>query len=156
MNREIKFRVWDTERMFYPDDRTHVAIFSGPRRIKWGLYWNTGGRMAAGELQEVLMQYTGLKDSKGTEIYEGDVVRHVAAFFIPLDDGSKDMELVESEDVGSIIFDHGSFMFVTPEDPPRLSATLWPGVGGLLSEDERYDFEVIGNIYENPELLSNE
>jgi len=151
-NREIKFRAHDGSNWW-----VGLLVFHGSAVANYAqIIDRDTGIISDNAFTDSVGQYTGLKDKNGKEIYEGDLVRHVAAFFIPLDDGSKDMELVESEDVGSIVFDHGSFMFVTPEDPPRLSVTLWPGVGGLLSEDERYDFEVIGNIYENPELLSNE
>ena len=82
-----------------------------------------------------LMQYTGLKDKNGVEIYEGDIV--IAYEYHP--------EVVGScpfEDKGIIIYNniHGGYYLEVNEE----SATP------LMMPDA---LEVIGNIYENPELL---
>ncbi len=59
--RELKFRAWDiaSKKMFYPDTEDGWGIDNG----RLHLLPNT-----------ILMQYTGLKDKNGVEIYEGDKV----------------------------------------------------------------------------------
>jgi uncharacterized phage protein (TIGR01671 family) len=61
MNREIKFRAWDTE----------LSIMGVPFTPFDSQFLSSGGTFSEGT---IFMQYTGLKDSKGVEIYEGDVV----------------------------------------------------------------------------------
>jgi len=86
-----------------------------------------------------IMQYTGLKDKNGREIYEGDIVRTTRYY-----------------DEKDWIVDFGEY-----DD----SDTVWgsPGIGWFLHRPERDESliffdqefrEVVGNIYENPELLS--
>ena len=73
-----------------------------------------------------LMQYTGLKDKNGKEIYEGDIVR---------------------------LFEHTNFdcfaEVIWNEANAKFSKTNSP-TSDIFGGDE---IEVIGNIYENPELL---
>lgn len=77
--------------------------------------------------QAVLMQSTGLKDKNGVEIFEGDIVR---------------WHDVVTWDY-SVTFKDG--VFCISDDP---SSNFYH-----LKEDINGKFEVIGNIYENPELL---
>ena len=72
-----------------------------------------------------IMQFTGLRDNAGKEIYEGDIVRDI----------------------------DGEVYFVEYSSP--YFACYKPGPHGNLRETHFYDLsvEVIGNIYENPELL---
>jgi uncharacterized phage protein (TIGR01671 family) len=80
-----------------------------------------------------IMQYTGLKDKNGVEIYEGDII--VGQF------GYKEVVKIEE------------FNFITREDSCA-------GYGFKLDscnlDDIKKYVEVIGNIYENPELLDND
>ena len=76
-----------------------------------------------------LMQYTGLKDKNNTEIYEGDILK--------LRD-NHGIQLVKYHDEWS------AFIVESQKDTSV-------GVLGLYFDKE--DFEIIGNAYENPELL---
>ena len=130
MNREIKFRAWDKELKkmrvnpvlhFTPQSKFTVSGYSG-------------------QLYE-LMQYTGLKDKNGKEIYEGDIVCFV--------------EDVVAEVIGGYprTEPEGRFLKVGWNDE-FLSWYLWDERGGGQSMDSEEEYEVIGNIYENPDILS--
>lgn len=81
----------------------------------------------------ILMQYTGLKDKNGVEIFEGDIVKLVLQHISIINNNSIEIEISKVE------FSPAYF---------RLGGSIL-GAGGLISEN----IEVIGNIYENPELL---
>ncbi len=115
--REIKFRVWAHASgvMFYPDAEE-------------------GWTMSGGRLRELpnttLMQYTGLKDKNGKEIYEGDIV-------LLNRQGKKTPTLV--------LFNGGMF-----------HAGYHYGSSTTLKRKALQSslVEIIGNIHENPELLN--
>lgn len=74
---------------------------------------------------EVLMQYTGCKDKNGAEVHEGDIVtdKHMTKGVV---------KYVQSDAAFKIVSDDDRLFFLTSD------------IDGLT---------VIGNIYENPELL---
>ncbi|HFQ7506100.1 hypothetical protein CSW65_07235 [Streptococcus agalactiae] len=83
----------------------------------------------------ILMQSTGLKDKEETEIFEGDVVRHIDF-------------LLNNETVNKVYFKDGLFMYDVVVD----EYTYDVPIGEII---ENSIVEVIGNIYENPELLES-
>lgn len=92
----------------------------------------------------VFMQCTGLKDKNGKLIFEGDLLK-------PLCEDDELIEIVWNEEIARF------GLMVQWTDP-----CYWNGLyeetktgRGYYDFDEYYveDFEVIGNIYENPELL---
>ncbi|WP_427007171.1 YopX family protein [Pseudarthrobacter sp. H2] len=96
--------------------------------------------------QTPLMQYTGLKDKNGVEIYEGDIVQFAdkwewhrgsfgGGFF-----ASKD-------DYEEVLSNHEKYPY------ERRTVKLPEDYSWLLSSEIQSYWEVIGNIYENPELL---
>lgn len=112
--REIKFRAWDKikKSMMY-----RFAISPDAKVVGWNGFKEAWTRVE-NEDDYILMQYTGLKDKNGVEIYEGDIVA------MTLSKGS------------AVEFLTGSYWFG--------GKPLW----------EYHDLcEVIGNIYETPELL---
>lgn len=122
--RPIKFRAWDklSKTMSAPMSMIDIAKGNLP------LSYSVDGQ--ADDRYSVLMQYTGLKDKNGTEIYEGDVVKTFNKYIGSVEFGEQDI------------------------------GHDFQGIGFYVNEgygaDNIYggqNIEVIGNIYENPELL---
>jgi hypothetical protein len=115
MNREIKFRAWDKT--------TNTGMLSCD--------WKWLGERADHISDYILMQYTGLKDKNGKEIYEGDVISL----------GKHPYEVGWGEDGFESYYGYTGVVLrgAYEESTDSTSATKW---------------EIIGNIYENPELLT--
>lgn len=125
--REIKFRAWDSERkvMLKWGDRDE----SQPSDEWWGPDWSVFCD-SVGEMlnKAILMQYTGLKDKNGREIYEGDICASPGFA--------------------------GSGPGPVEWNPDLLQFDVKTARGWWLALGVAPDVEVIGNIYENPELLA--
>jgi uncharacterized phage protein (TIGR01671 family) len=129
MIREIKFRAWDILSKRMMED---IELWLIPYGV---LFPHTPDQRCL-----ELMQFTGLLDKNGKEIYEGDVVRYITRSY----GGFSDVDVTVT---GKVYFDYGSFEIkVIYKEPPRL-------VNNLSKLNYKYSIEVIGNIYENPELL---
>ena len=83
---------------------------------------------------ECIMQSTGLFDEKGVEIFEGDVVRQVRT------QPTTENEII----IGVVTMIEGTWLIMN--DCEQLASKLW---------SETDENEIIGNIYENPELLED-
>ena len=122
--REIKFRAWDREKekMYEVEN----ICFYGHKSVT--LQYNPVIKKAIEDIE--IMQCTGMKDSTGKEIYEGDIIK------------INEEECYSGEHVGDVCFlDVGGCWYIN-------------GVrDGLADINRNYWIDVIGNIYENPELL---
>lgn len=123
MKREIKFRAWDGKQMYL---RAGIN-FTGTCEVPYSDgEWHTGDRPLLGK-EVVLMQFTGLKDKNGKEIYEGDLVKHS---------------------------DYPSPLFVYFCEDCAGFRLQFPGYGNNELIDPESD-EIVGSLYDPPALLSN-
>ncbi len=131
MSRFIKFRAWNGYEMVMPKDKSyyqHYLSFCGNVVQKSSEVMDCFG---GGDKWRVvdnlqLMQFTGLHDKNGVEIYEGDIcIWYINGF----------------ERLGEIYYHNQSFEMRSPS------------LGYIGWDANRGEIEVIGNIHETPELL---
>jgi len=118
MKREIKFKAWNKE----------ANRFSKPFTLKSDVlnYTDDDGLGIVKSLtNEIILQYTGLKDKNGKEIYEGDVLKAH----------------------GIVTWNDTEYRW-SAIDLNWNDKREWHDLDYLTSP-----FEIIGNIYENPELI---
>jgi hypothetical protein len=128
--RKIKFRVWDTR-----DKKMSVSFtleeFANDQDGEMG-NGDFSLKNYCPESENILMQYTGIKDKNGKEIYDGDIVRSIQDW----DHSIEQVSAVKQ---------------ITPVE------WMWGCYGNInIALKYHKNTEVIGNIYENPELLENE
>lgn len=139
MNREIKFRAYVTNYRDWDEDALAEVVRG--KMFEWETHkqeiaWYISGEYGNGWGEGVvIMQYTGLKDKHGVEIYEGDVVEIMT--YQGVDEAGNDKELSPSKHLVDD-FGLGDFIYMQYHEM------------GWDSED----VEVIGNKFENPELLN--
>ena len=100
----------------------------------WRVYYVAYGLRSYWNKNVVLMQSTGIKDKNGVKIYEGDILKLHAIFLAPDD---KIGYLEYSPKYGYSIILEGNRLY---------RQEYWASTNKL-------NYEVIGNIHENPELL---
>ncbi len=148
--RTTRFRAWDGKKMHVVTE-LHLLESGSAEVLIWD---NTGGLDGEGgqsiigctcvedckiqkryDLAVILMQFTGLKDKNGVEIYEGDVVNVVSSFR-------------KGNITGTIVW-NDKLLRLEIRAGGRSSGVKW--INWLLEKSAT--IEVIGNIHENPELL---
>ncbi|MDV3519236.1 YopX family protein [Lentilactobacillus otakiensis] len=128
MSREIKFRIWRA-----PDEYTKVS---------WMESWDSLLNYSMSDIfqldnpDDVLEQFTGLKDRNGKDIYEGDILAWHSNIYRKQDW----IGLVKYRGAG----------FVVQESSRSFSTPDW--LETACNKDANI-IEVVGNIHENPELL---
>lgn len=131
MSREIKFRAWDGSRM----NRLGMSLDG------------VDGSLTAIDSNTTLMQYTGLKDKNGVEIYEGDIVEitHPSSYH-----HSEKSHFYITTDTSAWGFETNWEYIDGYETSTHIMDSIWDDEKGWIGFR---NIEVIGNIYENPDLL---
>ena len=140
--REIKFRAWDKEK-----EKMVIAAWRMSMNLNGNIYWKVDhydGNFNLKEREETdgnnrftLMQFTGLHNKNGQEIYEGDICKY--SYINP-------MTREERTFVWKVEWSNGAYWLHSIDDSLQ-DTLLWI---------QHKEIEVIGNIYENPELLKKE
>ena len=130
--REIKFRAWDLTKKKMIQSLDNMEICDG--KIIVGT-WNYEETEIVNEHEAILMQFTGLLDKNGKEIYEGDIVK--IGYFSPIGTVYTEKE---------VRIEYG-------ETYPFNK--FWASGGNVVREYRNKNSEIIGNIYENKDLITN-
>jgi uncharacterized phage protein (TIGR01671 family) len=136
MKREIKFRFWSGLKMFYTFEEVMECLkqqLAFNQSIVGTLVYDHTGEHGAS-----FMQYTDLKDKNGKEIYEGDILH--CHEYDSSDCGHRITQTFKNAVVG---FSDGNYYYYPKGNMQQAHQLLMYA----------YQPEVIGNIYENPELL---
>ena len=137
--REIKFRAWDKlEKQMV--DVQQIEFYDDGTLYGAEVWYHDGSDIYGVEFEHeeaVLLQYTGLKDKKGVEIYDGDIVATPSGnkFVKWLDDESRFAVCSDGKCIKSFN-SLGNYC----DDAKNLTCSR---------------LEVIGNIYEHPHLLES-
>lgn len=143
MSREIKFRIWDGKKKEWLGSSDDDALtYYGFHLVGEVMTVQSPPQWALDEGM-VVEQYTGVKDDKGVDIYEGDILRIDTHWWRDRNEykkhkGSRRLGLYK------VVFDEGFCAFCA-ENLEEL------GVEDINVEG--YDYKILGNIHENPELL---
>lgn len=143
MNRDIKFKIWDKEQKKFleinweGEDTRHTKgkaniCYSDRVYVTLSGYVNEDGWPY--EVDADILQSTGLKDKNGKEIYEGDIL---------INTNKSKLNLGIENQKYLILY-------------RALGFDLKPLFKGMALKFNYTDLELIGNIYENPELLEGE
>ena len=128
--REILFRGKDIKGNWYEGLLAHNIA-----KDEWYISNKAGISTAYQVRPETIRQYTGLSDKNGTKIFEGDVVRISEDYYDGLHYSGNE-----------VYYSDGAFC--VEYETPEYDVT---SIGFLVREG--VEVEVIGNIYDNPELI---
>lgn len=138
--REIRFKIWDKTRNKMLTSNCGAFLLTQEGNAVFHQNGNNPLEALIEQIDYEVLMYTGLKDKNGTEIYEGDIVTYSVKGFKKI-----------NKTIMTFNEEHGAYLF-----------GIYEGVKmpcGKKTRMNKYtrksvnNVEVIGNIYENPELL---
>ena len=130
MNRKIKFRAWDKVKQIWCNYKIDDGTVYFMDNDTGCLYRNYPGKYENFDL----MQYTGIKDINNVEIFEGDIVK-------------LSKENSDFKEIGIVKFDENKASYVLETQDDDISYNI------SYYNYHKVHYRVIGNIYENKELL---
>ncbi len=137
--REIKFKIWHAEK----------SVMLMPEGII-NLEGETSRRLKENDPSAILLQYTGLKDKAKNPIYEGDIVELEVDFQGSPPDGEDGFHVKHT---GFVKYtpSRGFHIVITKSwDLDNLEAVTHPEIKNIVG----YRSEVIGNVHQHPNLLT--
>jgi uncharacterized phage protein (TIGR01671 family) len=148
MSREIRFRAWDKVN---PQMINHIRCldFAAQKIVSeydLGISEGQNSGCYHRKMSDViLMQFTGVKDKNGNEIYEGDIIRKVPKEWVSNSNPNISLEdyLISIANIGLVEYSNCEFILTNRNYQDR----IYDGYG-------HGSIEVIGNIYETKELLT--
>lgn len=145
MNREILFRgkridngEWVEGNLFVGDDG-QCEILIGTKII----------RISYPVIPETVRQYTGVKDKNNKKIFESDILRGYQYPYLSYDDFNYYAEVIYFDNCPAF----GIYTFKNPN--LNVVRGISAGNTALMEDWESENWEIIGNIYDNPELLED-
>lgn len=145
--RLLKFRAWDKKatRMMKP-----VQIgFNDDGSANPVLAISLDGQEIRGHNNYILLQFTGLKDKKGVEIYEGDIVEVYSSVY------QRSLGVPNKAWIGWVEWDNRQSRYVIWHNDIFNKRHTFTSFSGWEVE-QGMKHKVIGNIYENPKLLQKD
>jgi uncharacterized phage protein (TIGR01671 family) len=124
----IRFRVWDPEKKKMIYNIQSLIFAHHGLVVEYNTDLNAGIKIYGG----IVTQFTGLLDKNGKEIYNGDIILH---------------DYLRDEKTRSVVEWHFNGWYANSLEDPSKQVT---GFGNLFNCK---NIEILGNIYENPELL---
>lgn len=144
-NRTIKFRAW------FNEDGLKSA-----KMVEWDEIKQQSMLWLNRKSEFTYMQFTGILDKNGKEIYEGDIVK------LPYIDPFGGLHQETENGRSKIGFENGQFVVYRIEPQgiikwcEKEKGEYVSNYGNLVVVKDKTIFEIIGNIYENPELLTSQ
>ena len=154
----ILFRCWDSESntMFYQTDDNYIQIY---KENKYSLFDEKDNMIVSNVINDnnIFMQYIGWEDKDGKEIYYGDIIKYKVMWGD--DDNEWGTAIVHrflNNGAGMLRSFSKEKPFFFESKSYTSTYASWEGViENLWYDEEMFELEVVGNIFETKHLINN-